>query len=142
MPGTRCSISVCGNTHPRTKKSGEAISYHAVPKCDSRKRAWCESLGVNLRSGDRVCSKHFTADCYEEFLPGQKNRVLKRSALPKPITAVPEGNASFEQVCCYTYFLEISDPPSIHIISHIQTIMPPCTHTTPKLSSKWLKNMQ
>lgn len=89
MPGARCSIAECGNIHAKTQH----ISYHNLPTCEQRKRQWCESLSMDLRRGDRVCSRHFTPDCYDEFLPGQRRRRLKRFAIPTLRTPPSKVNA-------------------------------------------------
>ncbi|XP_053555458.1 uncharacterized protein LOC128646060 [Bombina bombina] len=89
----RCIVKACETKQVRTRPLGD-ISMHTFPKAPERVKLWLEKTGQY--SGDldliveqfsekkkggnlRMCSKHFTPDCYETI--GVSKR-LKKDAIP------------------------------------------------------------
>lgn len=83
-----CNYPGCGN-----KDDGEStLSFHRFPVTDvALRQLWLLSLGyhVDTRMAKikklRICSAHFSDDDYVPSCPGQKKRMLKRSAVPAPV---------------------------------------------------------
>ena len=81
-----CCAPECTN-HPQ---KDEEVSFHRIPKDITMRNAWIARLrrGNDLNpKGSRVCSDHFTEDCFEinhtEQVTGErKRRVLKKDAIP------------------------------------------------------------
>ena len=80
-----CCVPGCTNRPERNEKVG----FHRIPKDITIRNAWIARLrreNLNPESS-RVCSDHFTEDCFEKNLTEQvtgerKKKVLKKDAIP------------------------------------------------------------
>lgn len=68
----QCAVHACGNSHRRTR--GKPVHYHRFPQEPEVRMKWIEACNRKASSnGDppfnistaRICSRHFTKDCYE-----------------------------------------------------------------------------
>ena len=81
-----CCVPDC-NSHSQRNKD---VRFHVFPKDPTARKAWISRIRrENLPDPEscRICSKHFTQDCYEtnlmEELTGQKaQKRLKKGAVP------------------------------------------------------------
>lgn len=66
MPGKRCTVATCNNSHIKTKAFN--IVYHKFPRDPDLKNIWinrCRRDGEWNPDTSSVCSVHFTEDDYE-----------------------------------------------------------------------------
>lgn len=83
MVGTRCIISGCGNVYRRDKH----VSFHEFPSDQSASHKWIQLLeekglishDFRISAKSRICSEHFTNECY---VSGGKRMRLRKSAMP------------------------------------------------------------
>ncbi|XP_064474320.1 uncharacterized protein LOC135388606 isoform X2 [Ornithodoros turicata] len=92
MVGHRCCFVHCKNKRENTT----GVTFFGFPKCERLKQLWIAKVrrpGWKLYKSSRLCSDHFTADCFEEaerlqqefglVLPGKRLRQrLKPDAVP------------------------------------------------------------
>lgn len=83
----QCSIKTCSSK----ARSGLQVHYHRFP-VDSQIRAkWIRVCGgIPTAASPRVCSRHFSPQCYEMRGMPPKPR-LKRGAIPDIDVVVEEG---------------------------------------------------
>ncbi|XP_014487773.1 PREDICTED: uncharacterized protein LOC106751400 isoform X3 [Dinoponera quadriceps] len=68
----QCAVHACGNSHRRTR--GKPVHYHRFPQEPEVRLKWIEACNRKASSNGeppfnistaRICSRHFTRDCYE-----------------------------------------------------------------------------
>lgn len=84
MPGTRCAVAICNNSHKKTKIISPNISYHHFPvKNETIYKAWvlaCRRKDKWNPKTSVVCSQHFTEGDFEIDL---RSQLLNISVRPK-----------------------------------------------------------
>ena len=81
-----CAAFDCNNDSRKTT----GISYHCFPKDPSLREQWLAKISradLIVSKSTRLCSEHFTPDCYErdlqaELLGSKKRASLKADAVP------------------------------------------------------------
>ncbi|XP_068704476.1 THAP domain-containing protein 2-like [Montipora foliosa] len=81
-----CAAFDCNNDSRKTT----GISYHCFPKDPSLREQWLAKIShadLIISKSTRLCSEHFTPDCYErdlqaELLGSKKRASLKADAVP------------------------------------------------------------
>lgn len=89
----QCAVHACGNSHRRTR--GKPVHYHRFPQEQEVRRKWIEACNRKASSnGDppfnistaRICSWHFTNDCYEMIIDENGAKTLssrlRRNVVP------------------------------------------------------------
>ncbi len=62
MPGTRCAVAGCNNSHAKTKHLSQVLSHFSFPKCADLRKIWvdrCKRKDSFNPSTSHVCSTHF-----------------------------------------------------------------------------------
>lgn len=88
MPGKRCTVAVCNNSHSKTRDKG--ISYFNFPKDPELRKEWvnlCKRDGKWNPDSCSVCSEHFLPEDFERDLKSELLNLPSKKKL-KP-TAVP-----------------------------------------------------
>lgn len=99
MPGKRCTVAVCNNSHSQTKEKG--ISYFSFPKDPEIRRKWvhlCRRDGKWNPDSCSICSEHFLPEDFERDLKSELLNIPCRKKL-KPI-AIPSQNLSKSTAVC------------------------------------------
>ncbi|XP_017771175.1 PREDICTED: putative uncharacterized protein DDB_G0274435 isoform X2 [Nicrophorus vespilloides] len=83
----QCAVAGCSNTHRKTK--GGSIRYHRFPGDERTRAHWIRACGRHVQNcaTARICSRHFTSECYErdvqnEVLGLPTRCRLRKGALP------------------------------------------------------------
>ncbi|KAL3283947.1 hypothetical protein HHI36_018115 [Cryptolaemus montrouzieri] len=86
----QCAIITCNNTHRRTK--GGNVRYHRFPGDHNTRTRWLQVCGKTVPncSTARVCSRHFSKECYERDVQHELLGLPSRCRLKKG--AVPDTN--------------------------------------------------
>ncbi|XP_020299063.1 THAP domain-containing protein 1-like [Pseudomyrmex gracilis] len=75
-----CCVTNCKERQKRDR----TISFHQFPKNPELQQQWRKAIkcgNFNPSSHARVCSKHFSSDCFVES-PWSSKRILKSNAIP------------------------------------------------------------
>ncbi|KAG8265533.1 hypothetical protein J6590_092715 [Homalodisca vitripennis] len=88
MPGKRCTVAVCNNSHAKTKEKG--VVYFNFPKDPEIRSRWvylCKRAGKWNPDSCSVCSDHFLLEDYERDLKSEllnlpRKKKLKQSVVP------------------------------------------------------------
>uniref|UniRef100_A0A1B6C7I1 THAP-type domain-containing protein n=1 Tax=Clastoptera arizonana TaxID=38151 RepID=A0A1B6C7I1_9HEMI len=96
MPGTRCTVAVCNNSHAKTK--GKGVKYYHFPKDPEVRSRWvhlCRREGKWNPDSCLVCSEHFLPEDYERDLKSELlnlpiKRRLKKTAIPSQKLTKPQ----------------------------------------------------
>lgn len=77
MPGTGCSVAICGNNYYKQKSRGQQqIAFFTFPKDEKLQKLWimrCHRKDkINIRTA-RVCSDHFRE---EDFVDDMYSRMM------------------------------------------------------------------
>ncbi|XP_019697216.1 uncharacterized protein LOC105183613 isoform X4 [Harpegnathos saltator] len=85
----QCAVYACGNSHRRTR--GHPVHYHRFPQDPEIRKKWIEACNrkpsangeppFNISTA-RICSRHFTKDCYEPTESGKTPIRLRRNVVP------------------------------------------------------------
>lgn len=83
----QCAVITCTNSHRKTK--GASVRYHRFPADSDTRAQWiraCGKTALNAATA-RICSRHFSARCYErdvqhELLGLPTRSRLKKGAIP------------------------------------------------------------
>lgn len=88
MPGSRCAVKVCNNSHIKTREYKKLnISYHTFPKDDKTFEAWCKACDREDDWNPKtslICSVHFLDEdfdtsCQSSVMGGKIKRRLNRN---------------------------------------------------------------
>ncbi|KAM4652911.1 uncharacterized protein O3C94_015114 [Discoglossus pictus] len=98
---SKCIVNGCNNT-TRRKKTREHVTMHVLPRSPTRIKLWLTNTGYSSDNVDtvvqriqdnnknnryRMCSSHFTPDCY--FTSGL-HKYLRSDAVPTICTPIPQ----------------------------------------------------
>ncbi|XP_033335297.2 THAP domain-containing protein 1 [Megalopta genalis] len=108
--GRTCCVKNCKEKY----SSATNVSFHQLPTNPDLRKQWVQKIKVEPSSCARVCSKHFTDDCFIQSAWSSR-RVLKSDAIPNVASNAetnPEHNA-VPNVVFKTEDIQVVDSVSI-----------------------------
>lgn len=97
MPGKRCTVAVCTNSHSKTKQDG--VIYHSFPRDPEMRSKWvrlCGRKGKWNPDSCSICSEHFLPEDYERDLKAELLNLPSKKKLK--ISAVPSQELSIKSL--------------------------------------------
>lgn len=112
----QCAVASCNNTHRKTK--GGSVKYHRFPGDEKTRRQWLNACGRHVpnTSTARICSLHFSPDCYEKDMQHELLGLPTRCRLKKG--AMPDRHLPNDDNCYITYDAFPSPSSSISSANH------------------------
>nr|XP_033335296.1 THAP domain-containing protein 1-like [Megalopta genalis]XP_033335297.1 THAP domain-containing protein 1-like [Megalopta genalis] len=111
--GRTCCVKNCKEKY----SSATNVSFHQLPTNPDLRKQWVQKIKVEPSSCARVCSKHFTDDCFIQSAWSSR-RVLKSDAIPN-VASNAETNSEHNAVPNVVFKTE-----DIQVVDSVSIIVP------------------